>query len=198
MPVSAKFPADGSPARAYVSAVASFSKTTGNLLRKFSLTESSLIVHWCSEDYGLIKTVAKGARRPRSVFAGKLDLFFQCEIEIVQARRGDLHILKDLAVQKNRLGIRRTYLQTLAASYFVRLVEKVVETETPIPEIANLLDRALNYLEDTEIDRKAILFFEKETARFLGLGEEGKDPAQAIANTFGELPALRGELMGRL
>ena len=178
--------------------MAPFSKTTANLLRKFPLTETSLIVHWCSEDCGLIKTVVKGARRPRSPFAGKLDLFFQCEIEIVQARKGDLHILKDLVVLRNRLGIRRTYLQTLAASYFVRLIEKVAESETPIPELADLLGRAFNYLENTVIDAKAVRFFEKETARFLGLRHEGNDPAQSIAGTFGELPELRRELMGRL
>ena len=175
-----------------------FSKTTANLLRKLPLTETSLIVHWCSEDYGLFKTVAKGARRPKSSFAGRLDLFFQCEIEIVQARKGDLHILKDIEVRKNRLRIRKTYLQTLAASYFVRLVERVAESETPIPELSNLLNRALDYLEDSEIEGRAVRFFEKETARFLGLGEGGRDPARLIADTFGELPEMRSELMDQL
>jgi hypothetical protein len=41
-------------------------------IRLTRLTETSLIVHWFTEGHGLIKTVAKGARSPKSAFAGKL------------------------------------------------------------------------------------------------------------------------------
>ena len=54
-------------------------KTRGTLIRRSPLTETSLIVHWCTHDHGIVKTVAKGARRPKSLFAGKLDLFYLCE-----------------------------------------------------------------------------------------------------------------------
>jgi hypothetical protein len=30
-------------------------------------TETSLIVHWCTREHGIIRTAAKGARRPGSV-----------------------------------------------------------------------------------------------------------------------------------
>ena len=76
-------------------------------------------MHWCSPELGLIKTVAKGALRPKSGFAGKLDLFFTAEIEFVRSRKTDLHILKELDVLDARFGLRESYLQTLAASYFV-------------------------------------------------------------------------------
>jgi DNA repair protein RecO (recombination protein O) len=50
-------------------------KAHGIVIRLTKLTETSLIVHWCTREAGLLKTVAKGARRPKSPFAGKLDLF---------------------------------------------------------------------------------------------------------------------------
>ena len=92
-------------------------KAHGTLIRRSLLTETSLIVHWCTHENGIVKTVAKGARRPKSPFAGKLDLFFLCEVEIHPARNGDLHILKDLKIERARLGLRRSYLQTLCLLY---------------------------------------------------------------------------------
>ncbi|SVC52518.1 uncharacterized protein METZ01_LOCUS305372, partial [marine metagenome] len=42
------------------------------VLRVFPLTETSLVVHWLSPEAGRIGTVAKGARRAKSPFRGKL------------------------------------------------------------------------------------------------------------------------------
>ena len=60
--------------------------TRALLLRKTKLTETSLIVTWFTASFGLIKTVAKGARNPKSKFAGGLDLFFDCEIQFSRSR----------------------------------------------------------------------------------------------------------------
>ena len=54
-------------------------RATGLVLRVFSLTETSLVVHWLSPGAGRIGTVAKGARRLKSPFRGKLDLFHLAE-----------------------------------------------------------------------------------------------------------------------
>jgi len=170
-------------------------KTTANLIRRIPLTETSLIIHWCSDSQGLIKTVAKGARRPKNRFAGKLDLFFQCEIEIVRSRKSDLHILKDVALLQTRAGIRNSYAQTLAASYFVKMIEQVAESATPIPDLADLLGRALGYLDQNPPDKPAVLHFEKELVRCLGIEHPTRSPAASISNTYGKLPKQREELL---
>ncbi len=64
-------------------------KSLGIIIRLTKLTETSLIVHWCTQDEGLIKTVAKGGRRPKSPFAGKLDLFFGSELNWVRSRKSE-------------------------------------------------------------------------------------------------------------
>lgn len=176
----------------------SFMKTRGTLIRRSQLTETSLIVHWCTHENGIVKAVAKGARRLRSPFAGKLDLFYLCELEIQPARSGDLHILKDLTVERPRLGLRRNYLQTLAASYFVKLIDLVVEDGTPLPELADLLDRGLNYLEDHDADQRAIVHFERQLSEFLGVLEPGMEPVRSIREHFGNVPPQREELMQRI
>ncbi len=47
----------------------------GLVLRTRPLTETSLIVNWLTLELGRVSTVAKGARRAKSLFRGKLDLY---------------------------------------------------------------------------------------------------------------------------
>jgi len=54
--------------------------TIGLILRTRPLTDTSLIVHWLTPEFGRLATVAKGARRPKSPFAGKLDLFYLADL----------------------------------------------------------------------------------------------------------------------
>jgi len=174
-------------------------KTSGTVIGRIPLTETSLIVQWCTHDSGIIKTVAKGARRPKSPFAGRLDLFFRCELEVHSSRSTDLHILKEAAIIDSRLGLRRSYQQTLAASYFVKLIEKAAEPETPIPEYDDLLNRALGFLNKNEVNLKAIMHFEKQILLLLGMEVEGNDATQTLnRHLSGGLPKQRDELTNRL
>ena len=83
--------------------------TPATLIRLTRLTDTSLIVHWFTETHGLVKTVAKGARRPKSQFGGQLDLFFGGEIAFQSARRGDLHALREVSISRWREGLRTNY-----------------------------------------------------------------------------------------
>jgi len=170
-------------------------KTRAILIRRYRLTETSLIVHWCSPELGLIKTVAKGALRPKSPYAGKLDLFFDAEIEFARSRSSDLHILRELVVEDARFGLRGSYLQTLAASYFVRLLELVAEKDTPIPELHDLLTRALNHVAKQKPALRAVTYFEKELVDHLGIGQPLLTPHAAIRSLHSHLPDQREELM---
>ena len=119
---------------------------TGLIIRTRKLTETSLIVTWCTEEWGVIKTVAKGARGAKSVYAGKLDLFVEAEFDWVQSRSSELHGLRELQVRNLREELRGDYGRTVVAAYFGELVEKAVEGECEIPEIFDLLKRALGFL----------------------------------------------------
>ncbi len=171
------------------------------LLRKIKLTESSLIISWFTEEHGKLKTVAKGARRPKSPFAGRLDLFFAAEINFSRSRQSELHGLREVAVRDSREGLRMQYERTQMAAYFVELVEMTTEFEHPVPEIYDLLRRALDHLDKNEPSRRAMLHFERELSRLLGVtGEHNTeaDPAQAIVRLSGQLPKDRAKILKRL
>jgi DNA repair protein RecO (recombination protein O) len=171
--------------------------TTGILLRKRKLSDTSLIISWCTESLGCIQTVAKGARRPKSLFAGKLDLFFEAEIQIARSKKSNLHTLTEVVLKNPFGGIRANFARTQTASYFVELIEICTESDHHDPELFTLLRRAFTYLNETDPSLRAVLHFETELARIAGVHDTNmlkSDPALALANLFGRLPGSRAAL----
>lgn len=173
-------------------------KCHGTVIRRHPLTETSLIVVWCTAEHGIIRAVAKGARRPKSPFAGKLDLFFETEFEIAASKKSDLHVLRDLVVSDPRLPLRDSYPQTLAATYFVQLLDLVAEPETPIAPLYDLLSRGLDYLGNNQPNLRALLHYEKELAKALGIHDPDSPAAQTLAGLYHRLPKSRAELFALL
>ena len=175
--------------------------TAAILLRKRKLSDTSLIVSWCTESFGCIQTVAKGARRPKSPFAGKLDLFFEAEISIVRSRKSDLHTLTEVVLKNPFAGIRSNYLRTQTAAYFVELIEICTERDHREPELFMLLRRAFGYLDANDPTPRAVAHFETELARITGVHDRKRlkaDPAFALGNLFGRLPLSRTPLLKTL
>ena len=108
------------------------------LIRKIRLTESSLIVSWLTPDFGRIKTVAKGALRPKNRLMGLLDLFHACEIQFQRSRSGPLHSLREVSLQEAFPSLRSDYPRLALASYAVELIELATEEETPVPEFSDV------------------------------------------------------------
>src|SRR5437667_12853119 len=175
--------------------------TPAILLRKRKFSETSLIVSWCTESIGCIQTIAKGARRPKSPFSGKLDLFFEAEISIVRSRKSDLHTLTEVVVKNPFAGIRSNYLRTQTAAYFVELIEICTERDHSDPELFALLRRAFGYLDSNDSTARAVAHFETELARIAGVHDMKSlkaDPAFALGNLFGRLPLSRTPLLKTL
>ena len=169
---------------------------------------------WCTESFGCVQTIAKGARRQKSPFAGKLDLFFETEISIVRSRKTDLHTLAEVVLKNPFAGIRSNYLRTQTAAYFVELIEICTERDHREPELFGLLRRAFGYLDANDPTARAVAHFETELARIAGV--HGRKPvgdavgvpreavslpysaAFALGNLFGRLPLSRTPLLKTL
>ena len=145
--------------------------------------------------------MAKGARRAKTPFAGKLDLFFESEISVVPSRKSTLHTLTEVVVTNPFAGIRQNYLRTQAAAYFVELIEICTERDHHEPELYSLLRRAFGYLDQNNPNLRAISHFETELSRIAGVHDRRKlsaDPAFALGNLFGKLPLSRTPLLKTL
>ncbi len=148
---------------------------------------------WCSQEWGLFKTVAKGARGRKSAFAGKLDLFVEAELGWVRSRSGELHSLREIRVVNLRQALRGDYGRTVVGAYFGELVERAVENESEVPEIFDLLRRGLDFLAEGGDLGRALPFFEKELAGFLGVGRSAGYSARLQEVLAGGFPRSRRE-----
>ncbi|SRR5258705_10683718 len=150
-------------------------RTIGIVLRTRPLTESSLIVQWLTPDVGRLATVAKGARRPKSPFRGKVDLFYTAEFTFVRSRRSELHALREVSLRATRDPLRRNLGYVNQAAYCARLIEQTTETETPLPGFYDLFTTFLDALSATAPEPRMIFAFEAKILRELGLSpREGK------------------------
>ena len=145
---------------------------TGILLRTQPLTETSLIVDWLTPVFGRIATVAKGARRPKSPFAGKLDLFYEADFSFTRSRRGDLHALREVSLRKTNSALREDLLKLQQAAYAAAFIVQTTEVETPLPGVFELFREFLESLCAREPSPQIIFAFELKMLRELGLEPE--------------------------
>ncbi len=143
--------------------------TRGIVLRVRPLTESSLILHWITPDYGRIATVAKGARRPKSPFRGVLDLFHEAQIGIRKSRRSSLHLLREAALVDGHTTLRREWLHLQQASYAAALIEQSTEEESPLHEVYALYSGFLGHLSNSLSGPNAMMAFELRYLDRVGL-----------------------------
>jgi DNA repair protein RecO (recombination protein O) len=120
--------------------------SSGLILRTRPLTETSLIVHWLTPELGRIATVAKGARRPKSPFAGKLDLFYAADFSFSRSRSSELHNLREVKLRETHGAIREDILRLQQAGYAAAFLEQATETESPLPEIFEVVGGFLRQL----------------------------------------------------
>jgi DNA repair protein RecO (recombination protein O) len=144
-------------------------RTTGIILRTRPLTETSLIVHWLTPDCGRIATVAKGARRAKSPFRGKLDLYFLAEFSFQRSRRSELHTLREVSLRETHSALRTDLGYLHQAAYCAALIEQTTETETPLVEIFNLFKGFVETLPKQSPQALTIFAFEIKLLNVLGL-----------------------------
>ena len=144
-------------------------RATGLILRTRPLTETSLIVEWLTRDLGRISTVAKGARRPKSTFRGKLDLFYLADFSFQRSRRSDLHTLREVSLVQTYPKLRQELISLRRASYAAGLLTLTTEADTPLPAFYTLMLDFLQQVAGGTAGDSAIFALELKLLEELGL-----------------------------
>jgi DNA repair protein RecO (recombination protein O) len=144
-------------------------KSRGMVLRTRPLTETSLIIHWLTPDLGRLAMVAKGARRPKSPFRGKLDLFYLADFSFVRSRASELHNLREVGLIETNSFLRQDLRGLQQASYAAALLEQTTEAETPLPGLYELFCNFLKFLATHPAVSLGLPAFELKLLEHLGL-----------------------------
>lgn len=117
---------------------------TGIVVGHTKLGETDMIITILAEDGSQYKAVAKGARKPTSTFASRLELFSVATILLAQGK--NLDIVKEARLVTGNACLRSDYLLSSAASPIVELLAKATFQDQPTPRLFELAKRALEEL----------------------------------------------------
>ena len=113
--------------------------------------------------------MAKGARRHKSPFLGKLDLFYLADFSFSRSRSSDLHNLREVNLRETHSTIRKKILSVQQAAYATAFVEQATEMETPLPAVYQLMREFLDCLCKEKSAPQIVFTFELKLLRELGL-----------------------------
>lgn len=129
-------------------------------VRHWDFSETSQTVSLFLREHGVVRGLAKGARRERGNFSGGFDLFTRGEIVAIVKPGRELATLTEWTLLETFPTIRRSASCNRAAWYFADLVGRFLHQPEPHPATWDALVEALRGLEDEDLVQHAILGFQ--------------------------------------
>jgi len=142
-------------------------KASGIVLHARNLGEADKIITLFTAEYGKLDAVAKGIRRAKSAFAGRLEFTNEVALSLHRGRNLDIITSADIlrshfnaVVQPDAYG---------AAHLMAELIESFCEPDLPVPEIYALLRGALQAFETSPDALRLLPRFQLRMLDALGL-----------------------------
>lgn len=117
----------------------------GVVLRKTKLGESDLAITLLAEDGREVRAVAKGARKPTSPFASRLDIF--AEADLLLACGKSLDIVKEARLADPHRGLTADMEHAAAAAPMADLAAKLCQPDLACPKLFALTSSAFSHAE---------------------------------------------------
>jgi DNA repair protein RecO (recombination protein O) len=121
-------------------------KTEAVVLRSMRYGEADRILHLYTRDRGRVGAIAKGVRRARSRFGGRLEPYFRLLIELHEGR-GELLTVTGAHTLDGHAALRGDARALDAAARACDAVGRLFETSEPHPGVFHLLCRELALLD---------------------------------------------------
>lgn len=131
-------------------------KTEAIVLRSIRYGEADRILHLYTAERGRVGAIAKGARRPKSRFGGRLEPFFRLDL-LLHEGRGELLTVTQAGTVDGYPRLRASGAALAAAARACDAVLRLLDSAEPNPPAYNLLCRYLALLDEPAASRAATL-----------------------------------------
>jgi len=118
---------------------------TGIVLRSYSFGEADKIVVLISPNRGKLRTVAKGVRKTKSRFGGRLETF--CHVDLVLYEGRNLDTITQAAMIEAFPTIRGDLDRVVTAGTMIEIADIVAQEDEPARRLFLLLQRGLRALD---------------------------------------------------
>lgn len=122
-------------------------KTEAVVLRSIRYGEADRILHLYSADRGRVSAIAKGSRKPKSRFGGRLEPFFRLDLMLHEGR-SDLLTVTGASTVEGYGHLRMHGPSIAAAADACEAVLKLLDSVEPNRPAYNLLTRYLGMLDE--------------------------------------------------
>jgi DNA repair protein RecO (recombination protein O) len=123
-------------------------RTEAIVLRRTDFGEADRLLTLFSREFGKIRAIAKGARKPQSRKTGHVELFMRTQFLIAGGR--DLDIITQAEMVEGYAALRQDLVRTTYASYLVELLDRLTADEDRHVGKYNLLADALGWLASSD------------------------------------------------
>lgn len=129
-------------------------KTEAVVLRSIRYGEADRILHLYSAARGRVNAIAKGVRKPRSRFGGRLEPFFRLDM-VLHEGRGELLTVTGVSTVDGYPRLRASGPSLTAAARCCDAVLRLLDAAEPNTPAYNLLCRYLSLLDGPDRERAA-------------------------------------------
>lgn len=129
-------------------------KSEAIVLRSIRYGEADRVLHLYTPRHGRLSAIAKGVRRSRSRFGGRLEPFFRIHA-VLHEGRGELHTVTGVDTLAAHPGLRDHAATLDAAARACDAVARLFDSSEPHPEVFALLANELALLASDHVHARA-------------------------------------------
>lgn len=174
--------------------------TDAIVLSRFALGEADRVMTLITPEYGKLKAIAKGIRRPRSRLGGALEPFAELRLTLARGRTFD--VVTGVAVSHAWLRLRDSLESAATAWYLAELADRSLEERHAAEPLYLLLRRAYELLDVGMAPGRVARWYEMRLLDELGVRPEVDrcvecDRVLEPGDAYRWVPPLGGVLCGR-
>ncbi len=139
------------------------------VLRHYSLSDSDRILVFITREFGKIRAVAKGVKKPRSRISGSLEPLNHIRLEFWTREGRELNQVREAELIHSYLGKNPTLGQVSGFSYFAELANEIVQENQPNQPFFRLLLASLSAGEKSAVNQALLRYFEIWCLKLSGL-----------------------------
>ncbi len=139
-------------------------------LRTADYSETSQVVCFLTRGAGVVRLLAKGAKRPKSSSGGAIDLTSEGDLVFITKPGGQLGVLAEFTETTSHIPLRRDAGTLNAALYMLEVAAESLGEDDPNREVFDLLHSGLARLDRPDAKVPAVLaYFQWRLLRHVGL-----------------------------
>ena len=149
-------------------------------IRHWDFSETSQTVSLFGREQGILRGLAKGAKRVGGRFSGGIDLLTRGQVVAIVKPGRELATLTDWALERTWRSLRSDLAANQAAYFMADVVQRMLPVGDPHPRLFDGFCRALDAIEDGCTAAHVVLLFQWTALDDLGFRPRVEDAADAL------------------